>query len=1361
MAKVASRPRNDLWRVRAARNLALIGAFLLPLLLTAGCNTGSRNEAGPPGPQLDPAQPLVTGINPEGGAPGDLITVSGKNFSPNLDENHVYFTNNNGSISIPGRIESVNVGVFVEGEGADSSLTVRIPTGVRTGFLNVEIDNVLNPNTGLTQDGVPAGARGFTGAPVVLGYAINDSGLGFAILQPFGALQPNTVTLLGYNLINNVTDVFIADDQSSSIPAAGITNGIPFSAAYTLPTGMEGVTVELPNGLIVNNSCNSQALELTVVSSSLGLSGSAVPFQIPLGRPGSFAGIEPYVTSASIPAGIRAGIIDMAFTYASDPSETLWDATFEFRDPTDPTGNTWLPLTQDPNQISPSTARLMPGNSSQVSDVEGVVGPGTTYTLHWDSSADIPPSLGLVTTQIRILFDEASGGTSLFTPSCVPDYVSPVIVVNNDVGATFSIVEDFNSNNQQGPGTNALWNSANSPGVLTAAPPPVGAPIIPATGAGTDDIILLAGGVYVIDTDSMFILDETDPVNPVDLLQNNPGATAGEFHVRSLLIQEGADVTWQGSNPVLFRVAGDGTDEFQSVVIAGEINFDGEAAVDATSGSNTPGGAGGICGGGAGGDGAFVSIDGANLLVDSIDPAGRGGLEGGYGGLSSTYVTGTGGSSSPRAGCGGGGGHAEHGDDAINALYEDPSSNAICLPPSPGGPARGDKWLTTLTAGAGGGGGGAVAVFANNNISARHGGGGGGGGGAFGVAARGSIQILGTISCAGGDGAKGSPGQQSGAGGGGAGGAIMLHATGNVEFGADALLNVAGGFGGIASSSSLNPVNGGDGSPGRISVQGNLAQAGINEGTYDPAEGTIGVSIGVMSVGADLPGISFTDLDSSVLTAAGQVAVTDPSSPNLGMVEYVVDTDLGEVYDSNGVLVFTNPALSTGGDSWVFELRNLEVPFGIALVGRGSMPLVFECSGFTTISGTIDVSGEAGGEPDFSDPLNPLPGLGGAPGAGGGAGGEGGAVDPAALTSTGGAAGGLSAVIPDSLIAMTPPLGGGGGTGNPVPSDGIVAAQGGYGSTDADPCDGSSGGGGGFSSAGTDAGASGGCEPGGMGGTSYGSNFFLVIDPENPAEAIELRAGGGGGAGGGAYASGSVLSPGSGGGGGGGFVEVFSRGPISVNSTAVLRARGGNAVRGPSNAGSGGAGAGGAIRMRSTSTVNILPLAVIDTQGGLANLEPVSTYPLGPTAQFTAGDGADGRVRMETPLGFTDGSGQNVGAFLTGAFSTADLRERTAVSTAYRLIAEDGSTLIGGASFATGAQSVVDLSTAGAGTEYRVLIEGAYADPASPAVPGEWFGPLDDTDLLDAVEFIRLRVLLYTTATDAPVIDQIQIDFNN
>jgi hypothetical protein len=203
VAKVASRPRNDLWRVRAARNLALIGAFLLPLLLTAGCNTGSRNEAGPPGPQLDPAQPLVTGINPEGGAPGDLITVSGKNFSPNLDENHVYFTNNNGSISIPGRIESVNVGVFVEGEGADSSLTVRVPTGVRTGFLNVEIDNVLNPNTGLTQDGVPAGARGFTGAPVVLGYAINDSGLGFAILQPFGALQPNTVTLLGYNLINN------------------------------------------------------------------------------------------------------------------------------------------------------------------------------------------------------------------------------------------------------------------------------------------------------------------------------------------------------------------------------------------------------------------------------------------------------------------------------------------------------------------------------------------------------------------------------------------------------------------------------------------------------------------------------------------------------------------------------------------------------------------------------------------------------------------------------------------------------------------------------------------------------------------------------------------------------------------------------------------------------------------------------------------------------------------------------------------------------------------------------------------------------------------------------------------------------
>ena len=58
------------------------------------------------------------------------------------------------------------------------------------------------------------------------------------------------------------------------------------------------------------------------------------------------------------------------------------------------------------------------------------------------------------------------------------------------------------------------------------------------------------------------------------------------------------------------------------------------------------------------------------------------------------------------------------------------------------------------------------------------------------------------------------------------------------------------------------------------------------------------------------------------------------------------------------------------------------------------------------------------------------------------------------------------------------------------------------------------------------------------------------------------------------------------------------------------------------------------------------------------------------------------------------------------------------------------------------------------------LFEGAYADPVATHRPGTFFGLTNDPSLLDGVEFIRLRVFLYSNPTIAPEVDQIEILFD-
>ncbi len=419
--------------------------------------------------------------------------------------------------------------------------------------------------------------------------------------------------------------------------------------------------------------------------------------------------------------------------------------------------------------------------------------------------------------------------------------------------------------------------------------------------------------------------------------------------------------------------------------------------------------------------------------------------------------------------------------------------------------------------------------------------------------------ISGTIHCDGGNGSKGTagnPGTQSGAGGGGAGGAIVFRATGDIALTQDVQLTCLGGFGAVTSSGGPNVHRGGDGASGRIRFEANgqILAPGVADLTgVTPPMATGGAitsgqsASGAIQVGTGIDG----PLDFTVLGSSGT---------------FRIDTDLGKIFDATATEVFSN-ASGTGE----FELTSFQLPEGVTLVAHGDAPLIFRVTGTTDLRGTIDVSGQDGGIPDFTgDPTDPTPALGGLAGAGGGDGGDGGDADNTTVGLA--AAGGMPPPMPAELIDSGPPIGGGGGGGDPTPGDLAIPAQPGESLIGTGVCASGSGGGGGYGVGGQDGITAVSCPEAGIGGTPFGSTFWLVPDPNDPLSSISTLFGGGGGAGGGGHADGTAAAPGTGGGGAGGFVQISSGGELQVHTTSVIRARGGRAFRAPTHGGNGGGG---------------------------------------------------------------------------------------------------------------------------------------------------------------------------------------------
>ena len=841
-------------------------------------------------------------------------------------------------------------------------------------------------------------------------------------------------------------------------------------------------------------------------------------------------------------------------------------------------------------------------------------------------------------------------------------------------------------------------------------------------GAGTVDLFLVAGE-YLIDTDLATIFDVTSG-SPIDLLPGQPGAILGEIHLRSLVISPGAMITGVGSAPAIIRCSGDGTDTFLALDLGGTIDFRGG---DGTSASNLASGTGGPPGpgGGAGGDGASVFLNPLNQSASSVIFATDGGGSGGGAGPLSTLVLAGNSSSTPRAGPGGGGGHAERGEDGVNSFFTTSPYNTTV---GRGGPARGDALGSTIDGGGGGGGGGATIVrLSSTNIQEKFGGGGGGGGGAIEWVVQGRIVVSGSVLVDGGNGNVGSSGTQAGAGGGGAGGTIALRSSGDLSVELNtAELSARGGFGGVTNPG--NPLRGGNGSVGRIILEpgGQLGLPGVVE--LDGLDLPLmipglsqGIPVGTVNLGSGIDG----PLDETVLTMGGV---------------YTIDTESGEIEDPTGTVILT--AASGAG---LFELSSFEVPADVTLRAIGAEPLEFLVDGPVEVFGTLDVSGEDGG-------ISPAPGVAAAGALAGPAGGAGGASgEGAGTTAFPGADGALPPNLPASLI--NPPMTGG---GSPVPSSPIFSAEGGTESINISPvCYGGSGGGGGHTLPGGSSAEPVICgTPVAGGGTEYGSSTFLVADPLMVGSSLELRTGGSGGGGGAGGSDGTGVSDaGSGGGGGGGYLRIQAE-RISFFSGATIDASGGDAFQAGFRGGNGGAGGGGSIRLVTPGPLNIDAATTIRIAGGVANLSP-SGASYQPNGRQSGGSGGMGRLRLESSLGFANSPDPVIVPDpVFGTFDTQGLARFVALSQPFRLTVDDGVVRVGDA--ALDPPQVDQTNAAGV---VRVLFEGAPADPSSPNLPGEFSPAVADVSLLEPFEFLRFRVYLYSSATEAPTVESIDLPY--
>lgn len=1306
----------------------LLMIFALSVFI-GGCDTGHRFGAGfgdppvtaPPDPPEPPdcISPSLNNVAPDPvqGTGGSTLTLEGVNFDPVLQQNRVLFRSFSNQTILEGYVTNVTIDTTDPNAcGAPSFLQVVVPSGVRSGTVELFVN------------GIYSGADVFTGAPELVGFAVGDDGN--TIFQNAGGtiVPDNVVVLYGYNL-SSVTSANV-DDGTTSQPSPSVQTGTG-AVNYTLPSDMEAVRVELPTGIIPSG--DTSALSISVTASTAGLPLNSSVIQVPLATvlaPGEFSAVPPYTVAGLIPGGVRAGVIPLQFVVLCSPVRGRFDAIPEFEDPIN-SGN-WTQCSE--LEGTWDGQGFVPSGFEFTETTPYAVAPGQRFTFQWDSRLDIPP--GLTVVRIRLQLSDPVPSTALQDAAGI--WTSGSLVINNSASgsAEGALVESFDTLTNYDPlAGSAIWGG----GLLefnALSPEPNSAYSV---GAGTVDVTLQADRTYEMNSLNGSIYDVTeDP--PIEILV---GGTPGEFQMRTFNLEENAIVQLTGpiDAPVVIRCSGTGNPDDLVFLMSGTLDLSGQDGLEGVAGTTPAAGGLGGPAGGAGGSGSMMELNAATQLISSVTPSTAGEFGGG-GGTSldlvipaSIYAT--------RAGNAGGGGGGTHGKPGIITTSYNLTNRGHN---GDGGFPTTDSLGVQLRGGGGGGGGGAGTRRATTTAVpvVNNGGGGGGGGGALGIVVDGSMRINGSILLSGGSGQRGVQGTTAGAGGGGGGGTLIVRATGDLEVGASASIQAIGGFGGIQleSPNGSQIQKGGAGADGQVRFEMNgalVAPGTIDVNTLFPPLGvgagtSFGVSSGLIEVGVGTTVMFLTAADSP----------------------YLADTDAGTIVNGVGSLIYDN------GLDGVFEFASIIIEEFAVLEAVGLNSLILRSAGSVDLSGTVDVSGLPGGIPDLTDPVNPVIAPGGGAGAGGGVGGQGGLAQSGLLTD--GEDGGIPDGIPANLIyGGVPPGGDPGGT---IPPDLIAASTGGQAAEGSGmTCTVGGGGGGGYADSGSNGTGAGACTdpelPGaGQGGSAYGTASFIVPDPDNPGSSLPLNVGGLGGAGGGSiYDTDSDTEiPGSGGGGGGGYFEITASGPMVIHSTAGIYATGGKSYLAPEGAAAGGAGAGGAIRVRGRSVVIVEPGATLDVSGGFAN-QPYpggSPYPI-TSSSNSGGSGAEGWVRVETPLGFSDTGIDVTPAPSVGSFSLFGADLSSAASTPYVLVSDDGSLNSG----LLVDPAVADL-LAGSALNLQVLYEGyGHSDTAS-GQPGPLLGIVSDPSKLRDPQSVVMRYFLYADPANpgsTPQIDSVTVGF--
>lgn len=1325
--------------------LSVFGLVLATLLLTAGCDTGSRGgPAGPP-PVIPPSVD-VSSLNPDEGPAGTVITISGHGFNLDPSLNEVIFDQSGGPAEIPGQVLTVSDGGVDEFGRTITTMTVLVPTGVRTS--SVEVSSFDGT------DFVFAGSQDFLATPVITSIVYGTANAGFHTIDVTNATQGDLdLFVYGYNL-NSVIGANAVDESGMAVAVlfAPGSGGGP-----TPPPGMSAATITVPDGtdIALPNCVESGWLEIEVLTAGNGAAPLAAnKFRAKFRKvfpTGDQEDLHGSITNLLVPSGVRSGLIECQYNVhaEADGSSARFFVMPQYLD----AAGTFQDCT-----IVGGPIRALSGGSAQNNPLGSLPGVGHPGTFLWDSGLDLAGFEGATELRIRLMQD---GNTFLCGQPLSGEIFSAPIAISNTgiVGGMGSgaVTESFDTERFRDSATDAgVWTLGAGELVGVGHPTTTPSPF----GTGTVDVVLDANIAYTIDTDAGIILvDDITLGLPTPLTDaDNPGALIGELHVRTLTIDAAATVTVIGDNPVIFRVAGTGIPTDTVVQIDGVIDLSGAPGTAGTD--NMPGVGGiGIAGGFDGGNGAHAMAGGQGIAAIDLATDG-GGPGGGEAGTSTSWLS----QSIPtgRGGPAGGAGHATPGEDGTNS---DPSNSIAKAQPGRGGSAYGDSRLVHLTAGSGGGGGGTGIRFVPTSmtISDKTGGGGGAGGGAIEIAADGVVDINGSILCDGGVGGDGAAGPYGGQGGPGSGGAIAIRASSGLRIASTAFLS-ARGRPGTENNGNSQSFKSGASADGRIHLESN--------GPFNFA--------GFNSLAGLLPTIADSAVDTGINVLPVNVGTGMDGPLNLGSeapgTTWIISTgatpsDFARVFDSTGTVVTT--ASQPGG---ILELTSLTVPEDVTLRGLGMNPLIIRVTGGASIEGIIDVSGSPGGLVDTSG-ASPLPGLGGMGGPGGGRGGDGGVAD--GTVNTPGGDGGFPIDLPGDLVASPPYSSGGGTTGSPVSAPDAMPATGGQnivnGAVNDFP---TGGGGGGFAKMGLVGSSSSGVSPVpfGQGGGTYLSNDFV-----HPVTFEPLLIGGGGGAGGG----GSNFpdpplthSPGTGGGGGGGFLQISVGGFFNLTSTAQLLARGGDSFRGPQFGANGGAGAGGAIRLQGLGVLRV-DGAMINALGGTPD-RPVAEHPdqsqvananYLENAGTIGGQGGSGRIQIESPLGLNADPPTTCGDATTagicppasvGAFLLADAGVSTAETETYPVGVENGA--VPGFPVFSSILQTPGFSPESAPTVLS-FVRGASEDPAAPGTMTEFTPWTDDPSALRNASYLQMKHILIGAPTPGggvtqPTLEEVELLFD-